>query len=802
MERLGVIRHKIWYDLWENRARTARVVAIIAIGAFAVGTVWGAKEFILKDVFLTWQASSPAIVGLIANPPVDDTMINSLAGLDEIETVVGWLQNKTIRWRNNPGDPWQSATLIALDEYNPQIIRKVTLDSGEWPQRKLMGVQRDRQLGAGDHVQLNIKDKVYSVELNGVLYNAAHPSAFVSPDPVFYTTRERFAQLIGSSDYNLVLATISNFSEAKAEAAADLLQHELEKQGIQVEPAMTAPGGLRIRTGSPDRFTGPDMLDSVLLVLSFMAVAMLVLGLFLVYNTINAIIVQQVNQIGMMKAIGARFSHILFIYLSLVAVYALLALAIAVPLGALGAHILRVSMMNMIGIPPGSLEVSTTALAVQSMVAVLSPLLIAILPIFSGARVTVREAISTYGLGNASGPLDWLLVRLYFIPRIVSLTLGNTFRNKKRVFFTQITLVGAGVIFMMVMNTRASLTHTFGDVILSIFRANVMLELGKAERITKLETLTLAHPEVKSAEIWGAAQGMAHLQDRPSTGDDSAIHLRGMPVPSNTYIPQVQAGRWLQAEDEYAMVLNQEVAKNIGAGVGEWVTVDIPTKGVSDWQVVGLLFEPVDQEVAIVPRESLLREIHQAGRGVSIQIKTLHGDAETEAAVAGDLRATYEKEDYEVLPSIKDTSHRLAHLRARQMNMVFGILSGMAIMTALVGAVALSGTLAINVMERSREIGVMRAIGASAGVIAGQFIGEGLILGWLSWLLAIPLAVSAGRLFIKAMSGVLHIELTYQVSQAGIWYWFIAITVLSAIASWFPAQKAAQASVRESLAYV
>jgi putative ABC transport system permease protein len=275
-----------------------------------------------------------------------------------------------------------------------------------------------------------------------------------------------------------------------------------------------------------------------------------------------------------------------------------------------------------------------------------------------------------------------------------------------------------------------------------------------------------------------------------------------MPVPSNTYIPQVQAGRWLQAEDKYAMVLNQEVAKNIGVGVGEWITVDIPTKGVSDWQVVGLLFEPVDQEVAIVPRESLLREIHQAGRGVSIQIKTLRGDAETEAAVAGDLRATYEKEDYEVLPSIKDTSHRLAHLRAKQMNMVFGILSGMAIMTALVGAVALSGTLAINVLERSREIGVMRAIGASAGVIAGQFIGEGLILGWLSWLLAIPLAVPAGRLIIKAMSGVLHIELAYQVSQAGIWYWFIAITVLSAVASWFPAQKAAQASVRESLAYV
>ena len=126
----------------------------------------------------------------------------------------------------------------------------------------------------------------------------------------------------------------------------------------------------------------------------------------------------------------------------------------------------------------------------------------------------------------------------------------------------------------------------------------------------------------------------------------------------------------------------------------------------------------------------------------------------------------------------------------------------MAVMTAVVGAVALSGTLSINVMERTREIGVMRAIGASAGVVAGQFVGEGLILGWLSWLLAIPLSFPAGLLIVRTLSAVLRIELVYQVSWVGIWYWLVIITILAVIASWFPAQKAAQTSVRESLAYV
>jgi putative ABC transport system permease protein len=96
----------------------------------------------------------------------------------------------------------------------------------------------------------------------------------------------------------------------------------------------------------------------------------------------------------------------------------------------------------------------------------------------------------------------------------------------------------------------------------------------------------------------------------------------------------------------------------------------------------------------------------------------------------------------------------------------------------------------------------MRAIGASSWAVAGQFVGEGLILGWLSWFLAIPLSFPAGQLTIKTLSTVLKIELVYQVSAVGIWSWLIIITLLAVLASWFPAQKAAQTSVHESLAYV
>ncbi|MBE7549906.1 MAG: hypothetical protein HS126_02360 [Anaerolineales bacterium] len=116
-----------------------------------------------------------------------------------------------------------------------------------------------------------------------------------------------------------------------------------------------------------------------------------------------------------------------------------------------------------------------------------------------------------------------------------------------------------------------------------------------------------------------------------------------------------------------------------------------------------MLFEPVDQEAALTPRESLLRELRQVGRGQSIRVQTLSQDAASEAATVADLRTLYEVHGYEVTASTQDTAHRLATQRLNQMSMLFAILTGMAVMTALVGAVALSGTLAINVLERTRK---------------------------------------------------------------------------------------------------
>ena len=126
----------------------------------------------------------------------------------------------------------------------------------------------------------------------------------------------------------------------------------------------------------------------------------------------------------------------------------------------------------------------------------------------------------------------------------------------------------------------------------------------------------------------------------------------------------------------------------------------------------------------------------------------------------------------------------------------------MAAVIALIGGVGLSGILSLSVLERRREIGVMRAIGASSWQVIRLFIGEGVLLGLISWLIALPLSIPLAHIFTtQGLSIALNQQLAYQFTPTGAGLWLVIITILAMIASVLPARAAAQISVRESLAY-
>ena len=115
------------------------------------------------------------------------------------------------------------------------------------------------------------------------------------------------------------------------------------------------------------------------------------------------------DQIGVMKAIGANSFQILSVYMLYVLTFGILALLIAVPLGMLGGWFLNVYLLNSFNADPGAFAISWPAIIAQVIIAIFAPLLVALVPITKGARITVREAVSTYGLNSKTSLLDRLI---------------------------------------------------------------------------------------------------------------------------------------------------------------------------------------------------------------------------------------------------------------------------------------------------------------------------------------------------------------------------------------------------------
>ena len=803
---MGVIWHKIWSDIWKNKGRTAQVVLIIAIGAFAIGMIITTSEVVSVRLAEVWQAATPAMINLSADPPIDDEQLTALKSISGIQDVEGRLSTN-IEWRLSPDQPWSSASLIARADYDDQTYAKLTLLDGHWPSRKKIAIDKGADsafnIHQGQHITFRINDHEYTVQVGGVVFNPFVGAPSMSDQAQFYTSRDEFANLTGEENFDQILASAPAYDEVAIKDLADRVQRQLEKLDVDTNGSIPTDNG-DARILDPSQHVDQNSVDAVFLILGVMGGLTLVLGLLLVYNTITAVVGQQITQIGVMKAIGAGAGQILLIYFSGMLIYGVLALLVAIPLSTLGAQQFSNFLLYVFNLDPGPLTLSTTAVLVQTAIALLAPLLAALVPIIVGARITVREAISTYGLGGGSG-LERLLAKVQHLSRLILLTLNNTFRNRGRVIITQLALVVSGLMFMMIMNVQDSVAYTFGDLIFSILKFNVSLQFEEPERMQEVERLTLVYPGVKNVEMWGYDAG---AKIRPGgqreSNTDKIVTLFGVPLPTHLYGPQLRAGRWLQPDDTYAVVLNQKLAADVGVGVGEWVTLDHGSQGESTWLVVGLLFDPVIPNSAHVSRGMMLRETKSVNKTGTVWIQTDHTDAASEAAMASGLRAYYDAHELAVNPRSpfgEDTSNQLTERVLNNFGIITKMLAVMAVIIALVGSIALSGVLSLGVRERTREIGVMRAIGASSRSIAGLFIGEGLILGLLSWLIALPFSIPAGYLMTKAIGGIFGVEIIFHYTPTGTMYWLAIITVLAIAASWLPAHGATRVSVTESLAY-
>jgi putative ABC transport system permease protein len=251
-------------------------------------------------------------------------------------------------------------------------------------------------------------------------------------------------------------------------------------------------------------------------------------------------------------------------------------------------------------------------------------------------------------------------------------------------------------------------------------------------------------------------------------------------------------------------VLTRQTAQDNHIRVGDIVTLNLGELGKDEWQVIGL-YDPVfvggfNQETIFAPLEALYKTTKKYNQGSVLYVRTTLHEDEFTAGVTAKLKNMYESHGMEVASS--ETQAQQRKTNDFQFGIVVSMMLSLSIIVAIVGGIALMGSLSIGVIERTKEIGVLRAIGARSRSILGIFVAEGVLQGLLSWLIAIPISYLASPTVANALGQTMFgATLDYQYNWSAVLSWFGTIFVISVLASILPARGATRISVRDSLAY-
>ena len=802
---MDVIFQKVWVDLWGNKTRTLQVALVVALGAFGIGLVIGARNLILDAVNTDYRRTAPPAIGLIVNPPMTDDQLLGLKNIDGVEQVEGVI-TALVEWRATQADVWEPAFLRSRADFEEQTLSQERLVTGQWPARQAVAISQGTDttfgIAEGSTVYLRIDDRERAVDVVGTI-KSPRAAPFFTGNPDFFMSRARYEAVVGSANYDTIFVSIGTFDRAKAEAVDAAIRDRLDKLGID---SIGAEQPLGNRITPPDRTPVSSLLDALFAIMGLVGGVIVILGLFLVFTSVSAIVTQQIDQIGVMKAIGARTGQILRGYLLLVLAYGLLATLIAVPLGALAANGLKNFFLDFTNTTNPGFQVDRLAVAVQIVVAFLAPLLAALIPIFKGVGITVREAIGSYGLGGTAGLIDRLIARARGIPYSALLTLGSVFRNKQRVVLIQLTLVGSGIIFIAVNGAADSTQFTFDQELRSIHTYQAGVGFEQAQRTERIAQLALAQPGVTAIEQWSTGSATVRpITQAKVTIDDEGATLLGLPAASTVYKPQIVRGRWLQPGDRSEVVIHKALAQKVGVDLGDQLIITRKDGREATWTIVGVLYDPVNSQSIHMAQDALARFLGEANRANALWFTTTATSADDIRTIELALAERFKAQNIAVTPETVfngNTIDDIVFSKLFTYNLLLQLLAIMAVVIAVVGGIGLSGVLSLSVLERTREIGVMRAIGASSGQITRLFIGEGLFLGILSWLLALPVSIPlAYGLTTTILSTVLDEEILYRFTFFGPGLWLLIICILAILASWFPARNATRVSVRESLAY-
>jgi putative ABC transport system permease protein len=820
---------KVVRDVWSRKTRTLLVSASIFIGVLGVVTLFSSSDLLISQLENDIQQDRLAMMRIFVTvtraAEIDNAAVlndlNAQAGV----TVVEGRAVYALLWKLPAEERFREGTIATysspLDQVQIEPPRKI---EGEYPQPGQNQIAIERRMAerwdlrVGDSVDVRVLSgaegelKQESFVITAILfqpYGEQRGPGFADYESLVFATYSD-AQLIGGlNGFNQLYARFVDFPTAEARA------QEFREAISYLTPY------------TPVFFSVEDPAHSVLIentrstnqVLIMLALVALIVSGFLVVNVINAIVVEQRRQIGVMKSLGASRWDNFTIYAGIALTYGAIGVIPGVILGIPAGFGMAQALAEQNNTIIDGFAVSPSGILIGIVVGLAVPLLAAIVPVFNGTRVRIIDAMTDLGIRTdyGRGPLSRLITWLP-MPLTMRQALHNVNQKKFRLALTGITLTLAVGAFMGIYAVFTSLNAVL-DGIFAAFGNQLTIDPNEGQRFEVVRDLI----EDPAFQATLAEKGLIGIR-AVEPGAQMAIEIDGYEPPPNQAGPPGVAGTgvntrnpdlfeldmrsgqsWEEDPDLEGVIISSRIADGMGKKPGDTIVI-MAGGNHGEFPVLGVVNIPFDwvwmKYEDLARLGGLYLDTEDATGQPEIYPNSISIITDPTDVSAKEVDALIEELNPMLLANgIPANFTNWIEFKdfISQFLLVFNvILYFAAALIALVGAIGLLTTLSMSVFERQKEIGVMRSVGATSQEVALQFLIEGLIIGVAAWAIGIPI----GYLISRGLNAALPFEgLAKGFPAETVILGLIGMLVIVTVASLWPSLVAARKTISEILRY-
>jgi putative ABC transport system permease protein len=778
-------------DLTTNPTRTLLVVSAMVLGLWGLGTIWVSNSILTNDLRTNFSATKPAHV-IFESDDFEKLNIADFCKGHEIESAE-FRDFSLHRIEVSPNE-WIPLWLYGVQDFRRLRLAKIFYQEGlSVPAIGSMLIERDGKkistIVIGSAPRVRIGNKIKQVPVSSICYDPAQAPATQDHFIYAYTDQVSYTQITGLKANRRLIVRLKNVQSANdVILLAKKLEADFKNLGINI-----------LSTQIPKFNQHPHQwqLDTLLLLIGSIGLLAMLLGAVLVSQLVRAIMSSQTRQIGVLKAIGSTQYQTLRIYMTMLLILGAIGGAMAIPLAVMSGKAFAYFVAGKLNFdilttsPPLYIYIS---LALSSL---LLPFTLSLPILLKGTSISVKEALNNYGIPANVKVRPMRFLKSLNLPDMVILAIRNSQRNIQRLTITIVSMALGVAVFSTGFNVRQSLWNLLYDYKNEI-QYDVQVVLNKPVSETEAKKALENIPQIQKMGFWLGGNG--EIQSKIASTDLSA-GIVSLPYQTDLLKLKIVQGSWLSASSQMEVVLNQQ-AWDLYAQpkLDAMIRLTINSKTISA-KYVGLV-EQFDKPKIYIEKQQYNKFFNQRGLVNTMVIKgKTHDDKavlglkqEVEKALVNtDLNVSYVLSQSEKVRIIYD------HL-----NIILSTIVFLSFLILLVSAIGMASATGINIVERTREIGVMRAIGTTPVQIYRLFVIEGLIVFLLSIVLGIflsfPLSQIASVFFGHLLLGK-ETTLTFAFSLPGFVITLLVTLIFSWMASKLPAKAVIKITTQKALSY-